>query len=375
MEIQKEVMFLSDKKERLVKSREVTWLFVTLFISKILFSDIGGYISRCGTAAYILTALNCLLTLAFFKLTLLLSGADTDLFKAAEETGIRGFKKIVGALLTVVFLSYAGVMMRVYTDVISSIVLPHGSDLKIMAFLVVVSVFVCYAGVGVLTSYSYGVGVVLVSALAAILVLNIPNYDYTNIFPVLGKGADTIASNAVNISAYADLLLLFVITPYLKDKGSAVGSGMRAILISGAVITVSAFAYIMSVEYPFSQSLTLPILEIAFDVNLDVIFQRAEGVFFFLWIFSGFVVIGAYLSFALMSFVKGFGLSDRRAPSSMFVLTAAAIALSIESSASASEGYRLFYNIFAFVSFLIPIAVFGIRRVKRILTHLIKQTR
>jgi len=356
---------LSDNKIRCVGTREGTWFLVILFISKILFSDISGYINHSGTAAYIQTAVCAVAVALIFVFTVSLTGGNTDIFEASRAAvGVTG-AKAVGIILTVLLLFDACVMMRVYTDIISSIVLAESADLFIMLFLIAAVSFAAFAGVGVVAAYSYAVGIILVVSLAVILILNIPNYDFTNIYPVLGNGIDKILTGWSGIGAYADLLLIYLITPYLTEETSIKRTGLKAIIISGVVITVTTLLYIMTVEYPFSKHLTLPILEIAFDVNLDIVFQRAEGLFFFLWIFSGFIVTGAYLCFALVTFVKSFNLTDRRAPIGAFVFVAACIALIAGSSARERELYRIIYSVFAVVSFALPLFVFGIKKFKR----------
>lgn len=356
---------MSDKNIHSVGNREIMWVLVTMIVSKILFSDIGGYVQRSGTGAYIQTAFCCLLYLAVFVVTVFLSGDNTDVIEACRDGLGKKSATALGLIFSVSLLFVAGIMFRVYADVISSIALPESPSYFILLVLVTVSAFAAFAGVGTITAYSYVAGIILVSALGVILLLNISNYDLTNIYPLMGKGADKIFTGIEGLNVYADVFLLFLATPYLKPKTSVRKSGLKSILISGAVITAVAFCYVLTVEYPFSSELTLPVLEIAFDVNLDVVFQRAEGLFFFIWIFSGFVVTGVYICFSLLCFVRSFKLSDRRAPIGAFLFLSVCIALFAENAAQSSKAYSLFYNVFTAVSVVLPMAVFGIRRLKR----------
>ncbi len=356
---------MSDRNIRSVGNREIVWLLVTMVVSKILFADIGGYVQRSGTAAYVQTFFCCLLYLATFAATVFLSGEDTDVIKACKDGLGKKAATSLGLIFSVLLLLLAGVMFRVYADVISSIALPESPSIFILLILIVAAAFAAFAGVGTVTAYSYVAGIVLAIALAAILALNIPNYDLTNIYPLMGTGADKIFTGFEGMNVYADVVLIFLITPYLKSGTSVSRSGIKSILISGALITATTFCYVLTVEYPFSGELTLPVLEIAFDVNLDVIFQRAEGLFFFVWIFSGFIVTGVYICFSLLCFVRSFELSDRRAPIGAFLFLAVCIALFAENAAQSSKAYGWFYNTFTALAVALPVTVFGIRRLKR----------
>ncbi|MBQ6998963.1 MAG: GerAB/ArcD/ProY family transporter [Clostridia bacterium] len=355
---------MSDSNVRKIGSREATWFLVILFVSKILFADINEYINFSGTAAYIQTAWCAFATLVLFVVTSYLSGGD-DIFSASYAALGNVGMKSVGILISALLLLDAGVMFRVYADIIASIALPDSSDFFIILLLILAAGVAAFAGVGTLASYAYIAGIVLVSSLALILVLNIPNYTLSNIYPLLGNGGDKILSGIGGINVYADIFLVFLMSVYFKKGESVKKSGVKAIIISGIVITVTTFLYILTVPYPASSGFALPILEIAFDVNLDVIFQRAEGLFLFLWIFSGFILIGAYLSFSVLSFERTFNLSDRRAVIGVFLLIAVCIALCADTSSLKSEVYTAFYKVFTAVAFILPPIVFGIKRLRR----------
>ena len=70
----------------------------------------------------------------------------------------------------------------------------------------------------------------------------------------------------------------------------------------------------------------------------------------------------AYICIGIHSFVRGFGLRDRRAVAPAFVVIALCVALSGGTSAKNEGFYTLFYTVFSAVSFGVPIVVFGIKK-------------
>lgn len=355
---------MSDSNVRRITGREATWFLVILLVSKILFADINKYVNHSGTAAYMQSAWCALIALVLFAIASHLSEGENILSAANSALGNIGMKS-VGIILSLILLLDAGVMLRVYADIISSIALPESSDFFIMLFLIAAAAFAAFAGVGTMAAYSYAAGIVLVASLVLILVLNVPNYDISNIYPVLGNGFENIFTGIDGLSVYADIFLIFLMASYFKPGISVRKTGIKAIIISGIVISATTLAYILTMPYPASSDFTLPVLEIAFDVNLDVIFQRAEGLFLFLWIFSGFILIGTYICFSILSFEKSFKLTDRRAVIGVFLLIAACIALSADTSSLQSKAYGIFYTVFTVIAFALPIAIYGLKRLRR----------
>lgn len=348
---------------RKIGNKEAIWFFVILFVSKILFADINRYVSQSGTAAYMQTVWCAFLALVIFVVSASLSG-EHDIFQASYiALGDVGMK-IVGIVISLILLLNAGVMLRVYAEIISSIALPDASEFFVLAVLVIACAFAAFSGIGTLGAYSFAAGIVLVSTLGIILVLNIPNYDISNIYPVFGNGVGSILSGVDGLSAYADVFLVFLMATHFGKGTSAKKVGIRAIIISGIVISVTTFSYILTVPYPAATEFSLPILEIAFDVNLDVIFQRAEGLFLFLWIFSGFIVIGSYICFSILSLEKTFNLSDRRGVIGVFLLIGLGIAMSMESVSLQRDLYAAFYTAFSVVSYSLPLIVFSIKKLR-----------
>ena len=355
---------MSDTNIQKVSNKEAMWFMVSLIVSKILFSDITKLVSHSGNGAYF-QALWCgLIALVIFLVSSKLSN-NTSLFDASLDVLGNVGLRILGAVLTILFLLNTGVMLRVYSDIIRSIILPEASGFLVMLFLVVTTIVTAFAGIGTLTAYSYGAGIILVASLIVILALNIPNYDITNAYTLFGKGGRQILSGINGLTPYADIFLLFLMTPFLKNKEDAKRSGVRTIIISSLIIGVTTFLYILTIPDYASSHFTLPVLEIAFDVNLDIIFQRAEGLFLFMWILSGFLSIGAYICFAVWSFEKSFKLSDRRGVIGLFVFIASCIALMLESISGQKQLYEALYNVFTIAAFTLPVFIFGIRKIKR----------
>lgn len=350
---------------RIVGRRELLWFLSLLHLTRILFTTIGGFVADWANAGYILPLLSGLVYIGVFLLTVRISGGETDLLHSAGASFGRAGKVAVGSIAVVILIARCACMMRVYADVISSIALPDSMSAIIILILTASAVMGAYFGVGAIVTYSYVAGIVFVSTLALILTLNLPDYDILNIFPVLGKANWELTPVLRGGEMFSDLFLVYLVSPYLKDGVSVRRAGVISIVVSAIVTAVTTLCYIMTVEYPLSATFTLPVLEIAFDVNLDIILQRAEGLFFFLWIFSGFISLGAYLAFASSVFARALSLSDRRGIIGIIAFIPFVIAISMKGVADSGEAYKQIFSVLGWASVVLPIVVFLCRRKMR----------
>lgn len=352
-------------EERKIGNRELLWFLILLHLTRILFTTIGVYVKAWAGAGYILPLISALVYAGIFLLTIRISGGEADLLRCGELSFGKTGKAVVGLIAFAVLIVRCSAMLRVYADVISSIALPGSNVLYIISILAAFAVFGAYFGVGTMISYSYVAGIVLVSTLALVLALNIPGYDILNIFPVFGRASADLTPVLRGSEMFADLFLVYLATPYLKDKATIKRAGIVSIFVSAIVAAATTFCYIMTVEYPLSDTFTLPVLEIAFDVNLDIILQRAEGLFFFLWIFSGFISLATYLAFASSVFSRTFNLSDRRGIIGIVSFIPFVIAVSMPGVAEGSAVYEKIFSALGIASVALPAVIFLCRRKMR----------
>ena len=352
-------------ESRKIGKGELLWFLTLLHLTRILFTTIGGYVSAWANAGYILPLLSGILYVGIFLLTMRLSGGDADILSTAETTFGRTGKIVVGVIAFAILIIRCSAMTRVYADVISSIALPDGDVVYIILILAISAFFGAYFGSGVIVSFSYVAGIVFTSALALVLALNLPNYDVMNLFPLLGNIKADATPVLKGTDMFADVFLVYLVSPYLKDDVSVKRVGVMSIVIASLITSVTALCYIMTVEYPLSADLTLPVLEIAFDVNLDIIFQRAEGLFFFMWIFSAFISLGTYLAFASNVFTHTFSLSDRRGVISIICFIPFTVAILMKGVAEGGEIYETIFSALSFMSVILPIVVFLAKRKMR----------
>lgn len=349
-----------------IGEKEAKWLMIVLFVSKLLFMGVRQYVAGSGTAAWIQAAWCGAVAIAVFAV---LSGLyrrfeGRGLFDLAEYAfGAAGLKVLGGALFLLIAVDTA-MLLRMYADTIASITLSTSPAFYIMLFLLAAVVTSALSGVEAVAKYSYVAGICIVALLALLFAMDVPNLQTENILPTLGNGPKRILLGFGGADIYADMLFLFFLTPYLAKDGAYRRAGYKAVGIGAAVIVVTTLIYTLNVPFPASGQFTLPVLEISSAINVDVIFQRAESIFLVLWIFSGFLSLGALFCFGLFACKETFHLQNHRAVIGALVVIVAALALTAGNYSKYQWFYVKFHQWFTMAAFVIPAAVFAAARIR-----------
>jgi hypothetical protein len=137
----------------------------------------------------------------------------------------------------------------------------------------------------------------------------IPHMDINNIYPILGSGAKKIfADGLLKISVYGELLILFLLPPFIKSYKSLRSSGFIALGISSFILGISALAYTMVVPYPKNLQSFLPIYQLTKLVRFGRSFQRIEAAFVFIWAMIILLYVTTIFYFTIYAFSRAMGL-------------------------------------------------------------------
>lgn len=349
-----------------IGEREAKWLMIVLFLSKLLFMGVRQYVAGGGTAAWLQAAWCGAAALAVFAVLsrLYRKFEGRGLFDLTEYAfGAPGLKLIGTGLFLLITVDTA-MLLRMYADTIASITLSTSPAFYIMLFLLAAIIVSALAGVEAVAKYSYVAGICIVALLAILFAMDMPNLHTENILPILGNGPKALLTGIGGADIYADTLFLFFLTPYLSKDGAYRRAGYKAIAIGAAVIVLTTLVYTLNVPYPASAEFTLPVLEISSAVNVDVIFQRAESIFLVLWIFSGFLSLGALFCFALFACKETFHLQNHRAVIGALVVIVTTLAMTAGNFSEYQWFYIKFHQGFTIAAFALPILIFTAARIR-----------
>lgn len=350
-----------------VTSKDAARLIAIMIVSKILFSDINIFVKHSGTAAYIEAAVSAVASIAVFLVISFFYRkiGCPDIFDSLEFSFGKVLKSIIGTLLLILSIVYTALVLKLYTDAIITIAYPNSHSFYVMAFIVITMLFTAYNGVDTVTKFCSVCLVSMIFLLIVLYALSLKSADVSNLFPIFGGGAKSIILGAKNIYMYNEILFLFFLAGYLEKKEEAAKTGMWAIITASVVIIISVFVYTLCVPYPASKMFNMPLLQLASSTDLDVFFQRTEGIFFILWIYSSFLYLGTGFYFSLYTFKKTYSSTDFKALIPSFAVIVIFITMFFENSLTISRYYNILSAVLAFFSFAVPLASFVTEYFKR----------
>ena len=344
-----------------VTSKDLSRLLTIMIVSKILFSDINVFVKSSGPAAYMeavlcaVSGITIFLAISFFYKKI----GCPDIFSSLEFSFGRIAKCVIGTLFFIFATIYTALSLKIYADAIITIAYPNSHVSFAMIFIVVAMVVTAYNGIDTVTKFCSVCLVSMLSLLVILFALALKNADVSNLFPIFGGGAKSIILGSKNFYMYNEILFLFFLSSYLERKEDAAKVGFKAILVSSAVIVASTFIYSLCVPYPVSKMFNMPLLQLASSTEIDIFFQRTEGIFFLLWIYSSFLYIGTSFYFTLYSFRKTYNSTDFKAIIPSLTVVTVIISAFFKSTDEVSEFYAAATWVFSIFAFAVPLLSFA----------------
>lgn len=290
---------------------EAVALLVNLVCTKIFLSFPRVAAELVGTASWMLVAYVSLLAfLLFFLITKIYRHFEgKDIIDISEMAGGSFGRISVGLILTASLLIYVSLVMREFAE-----------DMKVIAFTVspvsfVTMFFVVSMAIGawfgieaIVRFHAMAVPAILFGYLVIVIAV-LPFTDFTNILPILGNGPKKIFIDCSSeIAVYSELLLLFLIAPFLRSDSNLKKVGYASIGLSAFLLTSGALAYIAAIPYPTALENFLPIYQMARLINYGRFFQRLEPLFLVVWVTAALLYLTSTFYFLLYVFRKTFGL-------------------------------------------------------------------
>jgi len=291
------------------------WETVNLLIDLICTKCILYYVRmlnhHAATASWIMSLyLSVVIIIVFAVLISLYKKFEgEDIIEISETAGGKPLKIIVGLIITTVLLFLMMSMMREFSEEIKTISLPTSPLIFIMMLFLIGAVVGSFLGIEAIIRY-HAIMVPVITVIYLLIIIGvIPHMDINNIYPILGSGAKKIfADGLLKISVYGELLILFLLPPFIKSYKSLRSSGFIALGISSFILGISALAYTMVVPYPKNLQSFLPIYQLTKLVRFGRSFQRIEAAFVFIWAMIILLYVTTIFYFTIYAFSRAMGL-------------------------------------------------------------------
>jgi spore germination protein (amino acid permease) len=338
--------------------REILTLLITIISGKVFLTLPRNLILLGDSAGWLIIGLAGLFSLMLFQLlyALIRKYPEDNIFEIARLLSGKYLGTGLGILIFLFFLFDTSLLIRQFAESFILAILPRTPLSIITAIFIVLLMYATFLGIETLSRVAWFFGPYLLLGLVAIFVFAFPN-NPQQLLPLLGSGPLPITKNAVlQISSFAEIILLGVLAPLIREKDKVYGVGFWGLLISGVIITGITANVIMMFNYASASNLAFPVLQLTRLISLGKFVQRADSLFVFLWFLTAGIQIGGLFYGVVVSFSETFRIKEYRPL--VFPLAILAFTLSMWPQSMTETNHIAFFarsKYFALITFGIPL--------------------
>lgn len=357
------------KKKTVFGNWEAGAIISNLICAKVFLDSPRLAVETAGTAAWIFTIYIAILAIIGFTVIqrLYKPYEGKDLLDIAELAAGNIGRVFVGLVIILCLGWSTTAYMRLFSENMKLISLTTSPLSFVELFYMVCLVVGAYLGMEAL-SRLHAFAVIIIAAGFLLIMLGVVNYiDLGNLLPILGNGAEKIfIKGASKVSAFFEILVLFLLAPFLKKHQNFRATGYWSLGLSAVFLLISSFVFSSVFPYPSSLERTIPIFHIARLIKLGRFFQRVESLFLFIWAASSLLYISVTFYFILFTFQKTFQLDYYKPLIIPFAIIIMSVSF-IPSDFTEIIGYEvnLFRNWAWIVAFVMPVLLLILARPRK----------
>lgn len=258
-------------------------------------------LEQSSTAAWmqpLINGMSCLPVL--YCLLKVLAWGSGDLYSACEKlVGKTVTQLIVGYYIGVFFLN-VGLLLRQFAENTLLTALPDLEFMISIGWYAAVVGIIVYAGIEAVGRASYIVLPMTVLALATVLLLLLPQYEFLYLTPWRGAGLDQVFIGGLrSMGVNLNILIPAFLAHSFQNLRTVKYSVLYGLGISSICRSLTIAAYIAAFGAAAGQEKLLPFYELARLVYINRFIQRVEALIILLWAIVGILSIAINLYIGL----------------------------------------------------------------------------
>ncbi|MFD6438968.1 endospore germination permease [Peribacillus sp. NPDC060186] len=220
--------------------------------------------------------------------------------------------KILGFLYLFFYIQGTGHITRAYAGFIVDSFLFKTPIIVIMASMLVLCAIVVRGGLEGLGRAAQLFLPVFIFPQLILIILVVPDFDFKNLFPILGNGImPPIKGSIVPSAWFTEFFLITFLLPFLADKKKGMKYGMVtvfAVMITLVVVNLVVL-FVFGATTP---SRVYSLMNVARYISFGDFFEHMESVILALWVVGAFIKISLFYYAAALGTAQWLSLSDYR---------------------------------------------------------------
>jgi spore germination protein (amino acid permease) len=301
-------------KEGKIGVHEAICLVTITMSNQIFFTAPTVVAQNVGTAGWYMTFIsNIVSIIAFTFIYLLLKRfPGKGILQIFDIT----FGRILGFVFSFIYaascLVAPAILMREFVDVLKVFILPLTPISLITAAVTIAAIISAFLGLESIARISKLSAYICLAGYMAVLLLSVNEYDFSNLFPVLGYGIGTTIKEGISRSSvFSEVILVSIFAGSLQGIKYVKKIGYASIIISGLIISTGIFCMTLVFPYPVLQEMTSPVYNLTRIIKFGIFVQRLDPLFIFLWNITTIISISILFYTSVSIFCKTFRLQDK----------------------------------------------------------------
>jgi spore germination protein KB len=302
------------KKTTRLGHRETLTLLIMIISGKIFLSLPRNLIFLGDSAGWLIILLSGLISVGLFHLiyALIRKFPEDNLFQIARRLTGKYLGAGLGLLLFGFFLIDAALLIRQFAESFILAILPRTPISVITIIFLILLMYSTLLGIETLSRVAWFLGPYLLLALIIIFLFALPK-NPQQLLPLLGAGPLPLCKQGLlHISNYAEIILLLVLAPLIRQKEKIYKIGLWGLIISIVIFTGITANIIMTFNYAAAADLAFPVFQLTRLISLGEFIQRTEALFVFLWFFTAGLQMSGLFYGTVISFSETFQIREYR---------------------------------------------------------------
>lgn len=262
--------------------KETFFLVLMLMTNRIITNQTLIHTKTAGTGAPLSSIISGILTIGVvFLLTVKFTGRKNRNILSLTESIFGRSGKFILASALLGYLSFSALYLLTETVPLIKLIAFPSTPIWFIAFFFVAGAFMgAVNGASVILKSSVFVTASFIFSLTILAISVLFQSRFTNLFPILGTNATApLRGGFSGITAYADIILLFLLKPELTARKTA---GRTIILATATAVLINILvivAYTAKIPYPISSEESYPLYLLLKEVRFGRFFQRMDAIF------------------------------------------------------------------------------------------------
>lgn len=316
-----------------LENLEAIAFFVILSINGMILSTSQVLVNTCASSSLFNVLLITLIALIITFILCLLSKPflGKSLLDISEFLGGKTLKIVIGLIFVTYFTFRASLYLKKISDCLQIVYYP-------MTNIIFIAALFCIAAgiVATLKNYSVFKSAVLIFPILLVTIIlvfvgNSKNFNFENIYPLLGNGIKTTFLTGIsNIFSFTGLIYLLFLPSKLKNPEKITKISIISVILSAVFLLFSCASIMFLFDEQFSNTELLPLYVSVRSIEFGTFFQRLDSVFLFLCVL-GFICVLSLNTYIVIDILKDITcVSDNKPFIFSYLLTIFGIVLCIK---------------------------------------------